>query len=500
MQGLFGKSQLLGAAFLALAACGEVDQQTNEAVLSADARTAQLTSDFYARDRVRPGGAQATNDVFVAPEQINLKPSDRLPRSVQGAESVLLLSRDPMSLTQVASRLTEITKIQHSVELGLNNSFVAGGQTEGEDDEPIPTAAGTPVAPIQSTSAQVTIRPNLRGPLSEVLDKVASAFEVEWTYTDGRIVFREFVTRQYQLSALPQAGEGGGVNLWDGMIEGLTAVAGDGSRVLASPATGILTVRANLSSQARIAEYVASMNRTLGQQIAFDVNVLTVDISDEEGVGVDLTAVLSGRLPVNWNAGSAVPEAVGSVNIGVVEAGNLDLTAAISALSRQGRVAVETRTGATTTNFQIIPIEVVDETAYVSSTSTEEDDNGDRTTTVTASTVTTGFELQLQPRILNTREVLLRYTLSLSSLNSLESFGDDESGVQLPEISRTKFEQQVVLRNNQTLVLAGFERRRADASAEGVGNARFMGLGGRRQAELNRVTSVVFITPRILTR
>jgi len=506
-----------------LTGCDGTLQRSQDSVASANARTAQLNNQFYSRPPLRAGGAQTSGANFVAPEIVELKSSDRLPASAETSTSVVLISRDPLKLTDIAARLSEITKIQHSVELGPNGTKARAGSGAGADagaDAGAGAASGAASGLASGTSrsasgtsraGSLAIRPSLRGSLSSVLDKVASAFDVEWTYKDGRVVFRDYVTRQYQLSALPVTSSMGfgavgtssssSLDMWEELDRGLKNVAGPDADVAIGQGTGILTVTALLADQERIRDYVSTMNQTLGQQIAFDVNVLTVTAQDAEGYGVDLQnlSFANSDATVEWSGGRDVAGSVGSVNVGIVS-GDFNLDAAITALSTRDNVSVETRAGATTTNFQMIPVEVVEETAYVSNVAVTIDDNGNPVQSLSTDTLRTGFQMQLLPRVLNSKEILLRYSLDLSDLLSIETFKSGENIVQLPEVTRSKFEQQVILKNGQTLVLSGFERQRTQSNREGVGSPNFLGLGGVAEGEIRRASNIVFITPRILSR
>ena len=483
----------------ALIGCDGTLERSQDTVASAQARTAQLNNDFYSRPPVRATGAQTSNANFVAPEIIDLKSSDRLPASAETATSVVLISRDPLRLADIAARLSDITKIQHSVELGPNGTEVqAAADADG--------AAGAST----SRAGSLAIRPSLRGSLSSVLDKIGSAFDVEWTYQDGRVVFRDYVTRQYQLSAMPvtssmgfsavETSSGSSLDMWDELQDGLENVAGPNSQLSIGQGTGILTVTAMLSDQDRVRDYIATMNQTMGQQIAFDVNVLTITAQAAEAYGLDLESVAFGdSVNVDWRGGQNLPDPVGSVNVGIIS-GNFSLDAVITALSSRRNVSIETRAGATTTNFQMIPVEVVEETNYVSQVDIEIDDNGNALQSIQTSTIVTGFQMQLLPRVLNTREILLRYSLNLSDLVALETFDSGDESVQLPQVTRSKFEQQVILKNGQTLVLSGFERQRTETDNRGVGSPRFLGLGGVEKGDIRRASNIVFITPRLLSR
>ena len=483
----------------ALIGCDGTLERSQDSVASAQARSVQLNNDFYSRPPVRASGAQTSSANFVAPEVIDLKSSDRLPASAETATSVVLISRDPLRLADIAARLSEITKIQHSVELGPNGIEVEAG-------------AGADGAAVASTSraGSLAIRPSLRGSLSSVLDKVGSAFDVEWTYQDGRVVFRDYVTRQYQLSAMPvtssmgfsavETSSSSSLDMWAELQDGLQNVAGPNSQLSIGQGTGILTVTAMLSDQERVRDYVATMNQTMGQQIAFDVNVLTITAQDAENYGLDLESVAFGdSVTVDWTGGQRLPDPVGSVNVGIIS-GNFSLDAIITALSSRRNVSIETRAGATTTNFQMIPVEVVEETNYVSQVDVEVDDNGNALQSIETDTIVTGFQMQLLPRVLNSKEILLRYSLNLSDLVGLETFDSGDGSVQLPQVSRSKFEQQVILKNGQTLVLSGFERQRTETENRGVGSPRFLGLGGVEKGEIRRASNIVFITPRLLSR
>jgi hypothetical protein len=244
-----------------------------------------------------------------------------MPASAETSTSVVLISRNPLKLTDIAARLSEITKIQHSVELGPNGTTAQAGAAAGADAG---SAAGA------SRAGSLSIRPSLRGSLSSVLDKVGSAFDVEWTYKDGRVVFRDYVTRQYQLSALPvtsamgfsavQTSSTADLDIWDELDRGLQNVAGPNAEFELGQGTGILTVTALLSDQERIRDYVATMNQTMGQQIAFDVNVLTVTARDAEGYGVDLQnlSFANNNGDIEWIGGRGVAGSVGAVNVGII--------------------------------------------------------------------------------------------------------------------------------------------------------------------------------------
>jgi predicted small secreted protein len=506
---------------LTLAGCGGVMGPSNDRVGEDMRRVSDGVAGFQGRDAIRPGGAQVSDGVFLGATAERISDSRKLPARLEGPNAVSIQSRDPMSLSDIAQRLSEITDIPHLVILGPTGDF------EGDEDaiidsidmENMEEAAPrseirSPASANRSASQRLRVRTGIRGPLSEVLDEVAAAFSVEWSYQDDRIVFRDFVTRQYQVSALPNRSTvstsiGTGemdartalaTDVWAEIDNALKGMTSEGASVSLGSGTGLVTVTASLSDHGRISEYFSELNESVGQQISFDVNVLTVSSSDAEGYGINLSSLLEGSDDrISILGSESVPGRVGSVNIGVL-AGRVDLDLVVEALSRQGRVSVETRAGATTSNNRVVPIKITDRLAYIKSQELETDSNGNQTRSVQTDEVETGFQLQIFPRILNNREVMVQYTVGLSELRDIQSFGDGADTIQLPQVSETSFEQQAVIRNGQTLILAGFERERTQIGRSGIGDAGIPLFGGGRNATREKVSTVLMITPRILNR
>gem|GEM_PF-1093822 len=533
----------VGAALLiaGLAGCSETQNALRGQIAAIDARLGNNIAALGNRPRLRAGGAQTSNAVFMAASAERASQAGLLPPELQATDAVSLISRDPMTLQDVAQRLSEITGLPHVPALGPSGlpspasvaaaDLAASSRDAGDalqQGQPVAAPAPAPAPPGRITrpqsgggSAQMTMRPNLRGTLAEVLNEVGAAFEVDWTYEDRRIVFRDFVTRQYQFSLLSTrtalTGSVGNVTLdgevdpWSEITSTMETLVGEGANISVGSGTGVISVTARIPDHERLRDYVARMNAIMGRQVSFDVNVITVTLSDNDAVGVDLGAVLLGSgiaddvaedtfAQVIAGGGGVVQDPVGAVNVAILNP-DFELSALVTALSRQGRVAVETRTGATTTNNRMVPIRVVETQGYVRSTTAQTNNNGDTTSvTYETDTIETGFSMFLLPRVLNTAEVMVEYSIELSDLNALETFGAAESAVQLPEVSRTSLSQQAILENGQTLVLAGFERRRVSATRTKPGPLEQLTGLGRDEATVDRVAQVIMITPRIVAR
>ncbi|MEP3670772.1 MAG: hypothetical protein ABJN42_29085 [Roseibium sp.] len=521
----FRKITLLGsvASMMLVSACGELDPGIRSDVNSNSARVGAALTQFGDRPSLRAGGAQLSEGVFVAATAERSNAAALLPSRLQRAGAVRLESRDRLSLPDIALRLSEVTGVQHVVALGPTGAITSGAEVargsdlQGEQQDPSGRSyiASEPAG--ESAAEGIRIRPNLRGPLSEVLNELASNFEVEWTYSDGRILFQDYVTRQYQISALPTTNTGSttiGSNemtssststtdMWTDIRNSLQGLIGQGSNMSISSSSGLITVTAKVSDQDRVRKYVTELNGTLSQQITFDVNVMTVTMNKHDSFGLDISAAFAGT---DANASTGFTSSVGQsgntgvVNIGVVS-GDFSLSAVARALSSQGKVSVNTRAGATTSNNRMVPIEVVDTIGYVSESEVTRDSDGDfESVNRTVEEATTGFQLQVLPRVMNNRDIMVQYSVKLSELTALRDFGTDDNQIQLPEISTTSFEQQAVISNGQTLVLAGFERSRAEYETQGPARPRLGIFGGSREAESTKVATVLMITPRLVNR
>lgn len=502
---------------------------------------------FGQRDAVRAGGTQVSSGVFLGAKAQRLAASASLPSQFEGSNAVTLSSKTPMRLPDIAARLSEVTGLHHVVALGptgvtdsgmtaQSNIVMSLDDTGGGASAPsnhigsgggasapsnyIGSGGGGMMTDASGSGSDIsgrTMIPQLRGPLSRVLDEVASTFDVDWEYKDGRIIFRDFLTRQYQISALPSSttgsttvgGSGGSagssmsvatsstVDVWADVRTAIAGLVGQGGNISLSPSTGMVTVTARTADQERVANYIEDLNGTVGHQISFDVNVLTVNLNRNSSNGVNLAAVFNSR---GVDGNSTISSEEGAVNVGIVT-GNFSVDAVVKALQKYGQVSVATRAGATTSNNKVTPVNVTDITTYIAGMEYS-NTGGDGSTTVATpeiEEIETGFQIQLLPRVMNNREIMVQYALRLSELTGMDTVSYPGGVQQLPQVSETAMEQQAVLRNGQTLVLAGFERDRTEVSDSGY-DLRVSGVGGEIVREKSRVATVLLITPRLIDR
>ena len=421
---------------------------------------------------------------------------EKLPSALREPNAVRYTSGQPIMLPRLLAKLSDLSGIAHVLLVGPEGIPIPATKTEGISGLMVKAGIGEP------------IQADFGGALPDILDQVSKQFGLAWRYEQGTIILRQFIADRYQLAALPSRTEfsasvgktntTGGID-WSSEIQSaVEVIAKPNAIVTYGEGSGILSVVAKPDAQRRVAEYVQQLNEFLTAQVTFDVNVLSIAQNQTQKVGIDFDFVADAGANglVRWESQPYSASGAGTINVGIVQ-GDLDLGLLISALDRRGEVTVETRTGATTSNNQIVPIQVVNETAFAQRIEAVARTDGSVGTTIEPGTLTTGFELQLLPRILPNGTILLRYTIKLSDLNELSEFTSDRQTIQLPKLSTTTFEQQALLGDNQTLVLMGFERNREVFDRPGSGiMAKF--FGSRSGSEKQKSSTILTIRPRIL--
>ncbi len=495
-------------AFLMAACSADVANSERAEIEQDSARASDLIAEFGSGAGANDG-SRISDRMLVAVEPFSMRSEQDLPGRLLREDAVTLASRTPLDLAGVLVRLALITGVPHAVSVGPDGRIANPGNAGVLEDGAEQLAAVRKI--LEQSGLGGLSRVEFEGSLPSVLDALAAARGLEWSYDGDRVLFRQFVLRRYRIAALPTEASvsskvgayesSASIDLASDVESSLRLAAGSGSVVSFSRGTGIATINATPEAQRRVARLVASLNSELTAQIAFDVNILTVNLSMSESRGVDVRALIgkgSGST-VSWTGKHEVASSPAVVNIGVIE-GRVDIEAVVRALSRTGGVSVETRAGAATVNNRIVPVEVVRQTAYARKVEAVPGEDGATRTTIEPGMLTTGLEMHLLPRLLNDQEIFLRFGIELSDLNELAEFTSDRQTIQLPKVSTTSFEQSAILGNGQILILAGFERDRTVADRSSGGDGFGALFGGKSEARIERISTVLLIRPRILGR
>ena len=403
-------------------------------------------------------------------------------------------------------------------------------------------AGAVPAGPITPNSPFTA---NYSGSLTGFMNLVAAYYGVSWKTNGASLRFYELDSKTFRIAALPgdtrlsssvdsgattagSSGGGGsgggsggpqtqsatttnstgvgfsGLSVWTAMEGAVRQMLSARGKVIASPATGTITVTDTPNVLDRVAEYIDDQNKSLNRQVSVNVRVLSVEIDEGENYGISWDAVyqnLSAKSPYAIALKTAATSAEGVGNLILSSPTNSSsrwagTSAMISALSSQGRVTELTSATVVTLNNQPVPVNIGRRVSYLASSSTSQAANVGSTTALTPGTVSTGFSMTLVPHIIDGKELLLQYSMDLSSLLQMQTITSGGSTIQAPDVSTSSFIQRVRLDSNDVLVVAGFDQDNLSAVASGVGHPENT-LMGNRNGTQKRQMLVIMIQPTV---
>lgn len=528
-----------------LSACQTLPHEIADRVSASDAKASRLAREVGKIE----GASQSTSGIQHEP---GIWIGRSLPRVSQmplpqAFNQPATFERAVRSLDEFAERITLRSGIPTKVAADAtragqsgNPSDNKGGNSSTSGVPPMPV--GTPFG-MQGNTHGSTITGPVRidfsgGSLKGLLDTVAARFGVSWKYTNGTIQFFRNDTRTFQITAVPgdtelsatvssaasssggESGGGGGgggassginnnnshstgvksqLSVYSSIEKAVNIMLSAGGKVVASPATGSITVSDTPDNLERIALFIERENQSMSRQVMVNVTVLAVTLTRGDNYGIQWNAVyktLSRKFGITNTLAAAV-------NATAFSAAILDTSSSkfagtnvlIEALSEQGRVRRETTASVVTLNNQPVPVQVAKQTSYLKSSQTTLTANVGSTTTLTPGTVTSGFNMTILPNVLSNGTVMLQFATDISSLRALRTVSSNNSSIETPEIDTRNFLQRVAMKSNETLIISGFEQTDDNLTQQGTGTPSNILLGGSNIAQANKEIIVILITP-----
>ena len=458
--------------------------------------TSQISDDFKesqdALDRARVPGRpiqknqiSVSDDIWLGDHSTVVEHTERLPKIFETEDGITMVTDEPVEIDDIMNQIQFLTNINVRIE-----------ETVKRDN-------------IKKIAISYT------GGLSGLLDMLANNMGLEWSFRSGRITFYKYKTRTFVLHTLSTtstyssnitSGSDSAASLqttasikeWEEIQAVVKSIVTDGE-LQVSPSTNSITITSTPQILNRVESYVREQNRRLAKQVAVTVKVLQISLARSNDFGLDLTAIF------NSTFSAAAPSNLTStgtagLNFAILRDSDNNLagtTAAIQALSTQGKTSLVTSSVVTTRNNRVVPINNVQTFRYVSSVSTLTE-NTNSTTEITPGQEDVGFSMQILPNILENGRLILMFNMSLKELVSLETFTAGEVQIQLPRIDQRNFMQEIVMESGQTAVLTGFEKIRNDNSSSGLGNNTFTPIGGNMSSNTTRDVLVVMLTPQVI--
>jgi len=454
-----------------------------------------------------------------------------LPTRYEGSRGVALVSGEPMSLSEISNAIGS--------QIGIPVRVVAGAGGAG--------GGGT------SSGGGMVL--GYEGPLSGLLDQVASYFGINWRYDGTAINFSRFETRVFVVESLPgtqtvkdgmkedegsssssgSSGSGSSgtsslqqssemnveLKAWEELRETVSSMLGGVGNVVLAPSSGTMTVTTTPEIMRIVAKFVEEENKRLARQIAINVEVYKVEMAQGTDFNVTFneflskwahfTAPFTGGSGPSYVAGSPLSAASttnavpGTLSLAILPNDGRGMTSIFKALSSLGDTTRVAQFPMTTLNNRPVSRRVGRDRAYVASvqnTTVSGTTGGSVSSTITPGTVREGFSLQLTPRLLDDGRIMLQYSLSLTDIVTVREFGERDAGgnltngVQLPETASRVFVQQSLLKSGSTLVLAGVDDEQTAQNAQGVGSPFNFLLGGGSSNQTSRSMLFISITPQ----
>lgn len=265
--------------------------------------------------------------------------------------------------------------------------------------------------------------------------------------------------------------------------------------------SGVLTVTDTPQTLHNIDDYIKDRNKELNRQVVLNVEVLSLTKHNEDQLGVDWDLVFKSG-DISGSISNAFANTAGDAMSGgmtILNGRFAGSSAFIHALSEQANVSIVTQEASTTTNMSAVPIQVGTQQDYADNVTNDDTANVGSSTSISKSTVTTGFNMTVLPYILpSSDEIQLLASLSMSDDPTFRTFSSGDSSIELMKTKMKVLNQRAMLHTGQTLVLSGFQQMGDTGTKQGVGSSSFWGLGGGGDATNDKTMLLILITPTLV--
>ncbi|NBJ34262.1 PilN family type IVB pilus formation outer membrane protein [Serratia fonticola] len=402
---------------------------------------------------------------------------------------------------------------------------------------PLAALGGSPARAAPAVTGGTSLRGVFwQGELGGLLDNVTTRLGLSWRYEQGRIAIFYLDTRTFPVmfmdskasfgsktvsgttSSMGATGDssGGGLSgdsntsqatemeikssLYEDVTNTIKSMLTPGAGRM-NLSAGVLTVTDTPRVLEQIGRYLDDRNKELNRQVVLNVQVYSVEKRTQDQYGIDWNAVFnSGSVGLSLtNAFTGASSDALNGGISILDGKGAGTKAFIKALSEQANVSVMTEASSMTTNLSAVPIQVALQQDYASNVTTENTANVGSSSSITKSTITTGFNMTVLPFLMpQSPKMQLQFAINMSDDPTMRTFTSDNTSVELMKTRLKTFTQRVIMQSGQTLVLSGYQSLNNTANRQGVGSFRFFGLGGGANGENNKTMLVILITPVIL--
>lgn len=489
-------------------------------------------------------------DTTQAPYLLGAEVQSVAPPNPVLSETVTLVSAEPMTMAQVAGRISSLTGIPVDV-TGVLASTANGAPFSNNQNArgglPPPPAAMFADSSASGGGASVpTINLHYHGSLGGLIDIITAQTGLSSRFDAGRLVFFKTETRTFLIPALAgnvatssqitansgasasnsssgsssSSGSGSSnsdnnangqttitststTDIWSGIAKTAKTV-GNGAEVVVDPSTGTITVTGTPAQLDQVAAWVRSLSDALSRQVAITIHIYSVKLNKEQNYGYSPTLAFHNKAnelglkatgaPVPMIASGTAPFSFGAQIIGGRFKGTDLVVQALATLGKVSQVFSQSRV---TLNGQPASIQVAEQTGYLASVQMTSTAQVGSTTSLIPGSVTTGFTGTVTPRVVGDK-IYLGMNMVISSLKALSTVESGGESIQVPVTDDTVVSQSAVLQSGSMLMITGYNEADGSNTHNGVGSPYFPLLGGGADASVGRDMIAIVVTARTL--
>ena len=500
----------------------------------------EMQEKIAANSHFKRSAVEETDELWLGGESYKVSEASLLPSVLQ--KTVSFRQLDPISVSDLVTMLSTDLGIRILLTEDAIEYTTSTTESDEDDDAGAPNPAellGGDTAVLESSifqdvaSSSSSIGSDLRftldykGEVAGLLDVIASKTGLFWRYERGEIILKRNETKNYVVDIIPgkteytatmksdlasSSSEGGGTNHevktefipqdnWESVRSVIESILSKAGRVAYNETVGSVTVTDTPQVQAKVEEYIRSVNAIAGRQISIQADVFEIT-SDENG-DFD-TNIMS---MYDWKGDLNIGLNGNSFSFGI---GSDDRTtdnrfstgeATVKMLRENKNASLVTSSMLYAMNGNPTPFQQMDEISYLAEVNVTQIRDSEPQISMTSGQTSQGYSMMVMPRILSDGRVMMNFAVDSSRINSIDEYGNDTQGtIQLPNRSTNKYQQVVSVRSGQALMIAGMERTENLASIKSrFGRAAWM-AGGSQSGGKRKVMTMIVLTPRIMTK
>lgn len=524
-------------ALMSLSACTTaVDHQIQADYKKTEERMARLvTAQTIATTSAANTATTKVNSPYLGAKSIPLKTDLVLPEAFRLLKE-FRFPNEKFNLSQAAERVSRISSIPVRISTDVSITAAAGAPA---------ARTGTVATDQQQITLDATATP------AGMLDQICTLLGLNWEYRDGVVVIQRYVTRTFVLktppgdstfnfnsgktgssSAANVTGAGGSstgtissgftstaaittkgtMDAMKSVGEAVKAALSANGKVVTSSASGTIMVIDTVEGVDRAAKIIERENEILTRRASFHVEVVAFESATSDESGIDWNAIFQnfGKLGATFTSPtSLVSSAASTLSMKVLSSGTngrFDGSQAfIRMLSDYGVVSTVHSTDVMTRNRTVTPVTIPTQTAYLAKTTPAPASVGGAaggTPGLEAGVVTTGFNLMLQPNVMDSNQISLQFAVGILDLIDIKRIssgtGINEQSIEVPQTSGLEFKQDVFLKNGQTVILSGYERSVSRFDRRSMGQDTSAMLGGSTKGRKATQKIFILITPTVV--